>query len=136
MNNITCPNPDCRVAETGKCVEGFQNVSECPHQKLTSKISETQADAADNAETIPEKGRNYVSIASGDLLTIDEANDVLCESVSRVITVIGPHDSGKTTFILSLYNAFQHSTFGDWSFGGSFTLPAFEQRSHLASAAC
>ncbi len=34
MEGVKCSNPDCRVSETGKCVEGF-SLGECPHQKKT-----------------------------------------------------------------------------------------------------
>ncbi|RJR40218.1 MAG: hypothetical protein C4576_20180 [Desulfobacteraceae bacterium] len=131
--NISCPNPDCRVAETGKCVEGF-NVEECPHQK--SAVAEPESPdqhASSDASGTQERPSDFF-VASGNILTIAEATNVLRSGTTRVITIIGPSKSGKTTFGVSLYDAFQNGTFDRWSFGGSLTLPAFEKRCHLARA--
>ena len=81
-------------------------------------------------------GRVNIPVASGDILTIDEATAVLRRGPTRVVAVIGPVKSGKTTFELSLYDAFQYRPFGRWSFAGSLTLRAFEERCHPARAGC
>jgi hypothetical protein len=132
---LTCPNPDCRIAETGKCVEGF-TVGECPHQKAATTPPEKPDLEANSIEPVIEMGASDVLVASGDILTIDEATDVLCSGPTRVLAVIGPLDAGKTTFGVELYAAFQDGPFDRWSFGGSLTLTAFEKRGHLARAAC
>lgn len=137
MEEHVCPNPDCRVSETGKCVEGF-SVGECPHQKKAvtndSPLDDGNIDTQQKQPAeiiIPER-----SVASGEILNIDEATDILRSGPTRVMAVIGPYKSGKTTLGISLYDAFQHSPFGRWSFSGSMTLPAFEKRCHLARCEC
>lgn len=135
MSELTCRNPDCRISETGKCVEGL-DISECPHQQIEVLATEVLAPEVitNIPETKPEPEQVDVIIASGDILSINDATDVLRAGSSRVITVIGPQDAGKTTFGLSLYDAFQNGPFNDYNFAGSLTLPAFEQRCHNARA--
>jgi len=137
MENLTCPNPDCKVAETGKCVEGFP-VGECPHH-LKTVSSESSPDAS-SIETVQEQASetnlSETSIASGEILSIDEATDILRRGLTRVMTVIGPNKSGKTTLGISLYDVFQHGPFDRWRFSGSMTLPAFEKRCHHARSEC
>ncbi|MFZ2960965.1 MAG: hypothetical protein WA705_29140 [Candidatus Ozemobacteraceae bacterium] len=132
---ISCPNPDCRVGETGKCVEGFE-ISQCPHQKPASTIPKTTDFPREYDKALPEKDPDEIPLLRGETLTIDEASDVLCGWPSRVLAIIGPLDSGKTTLCLSLYQAFQEGPFGPWNFGGSITIPAFEKRGHLSQAEC
>jgi hypothetical protein len=137
MKALNCSNPDCRVSETGKCVEGF-SLGECPHQTNTAinasplVIDDTDTHQHQPSERIvPER-----SIARGEILNIDEATDILRSGPTRVMALIGPMKSGKTTFGISLYDAFQNSTFDRWSFSGSMTLPAFEKRCHLSRFEC
>lgn len=125
---LECKTPGCKVSETGKCIEGF-NVKECPHVV-------TVEDTEDNAvpPTSESTEQDEVSIPTGQFLTIEEATDVLCSGQSRVLTVIGPSHSGKTTFSLSIYDAFLRGPFEEWNFSGSLTLPGFELRCHLSRA--
>ena len=53
----------------------------------------------------------------------------------RWIVLAGQVGSGKTTLLTSLYDMFQWSRVGGFRFGGSRTLPGFEQRCHLSRAA-
>lgn len=141
MLRHTCSNPDCRVAETGNCLEGL-GVDECPNctRQSTSTdvdevvVNEVVVDEVEADEVEADVGD--ISICSGDSLSIDEATAVLCSGQTRVVAVVGPSNSGKTTFGLSLYQSFQNGPFHSWSFGGSLTLSAFEERCHHARLAC
>ncbi|MBM9514279.1 TRAFAC clade GTPase domain-containing protein [Desulfogranum marinum] len=142
MTKLTCPNPDCRVAETGKCVEGFP-VKECPHQQKIVSIENHPVADVNNEESQQEPtpasrstSLTETSVASGEILSIGEATDILRKRSTRVLTVIGPNKSGKTTLGISLYDFFQHASFDRWSFNGSMTLPAFEKRCHHARSQC
>jgi len=131
---ITCPNPACRVAETGKCVEGFE-INECPHQKAGAAHPASPVPGA-NDEPVAESNASDVQVFSGDILTIDEATDILRCEPTRVLAIIGPVKSGKTTLGISLYDSFQFGHFDRWKFAGSLTLRAFEERCHPARSAC
>jgi hypothetical protein len=135
IGSITCPNPDCRVAITGKCVEGFE-IGLCPHQKAVNEREKTSNDNVSDEKNVDPKSKTDTPVPGGNILNIDEATDILCSGPSRVVSLIGPKESGKTTLSLSIYEAFQHAPFGRWSFAGSLTLPAFEERCHLSRAKC
>ncbi|MDT4846361.1 hypothetical protein FQZ97_803780 [compost metagenome] len=76
-----------------------------------------------------------MSLPSSETLTFDEASQILCQSESRVIAVIGPSDSGKTSLIASLYDLFQEGPVAEAEFSRSRTLLAFEHTCHDARSA-
>jgi hypothetical protein len=124
---LKCKTPGCKVVETGKCLEGF-TIDECPH---VTKVEDVEEPPPPPPEIIvPDE----VTIPLGRVLNLEGATDVLISGPSRVLTIIGPSRSGKTTFCLSIYDAFQRGSFGPWSFSGSLTLPGFELRCYLSRA--
>ena len=139
-DELVCSNPECKVHESGKCIEGFENIRECPHINLSAKRVEESSDAEKAIDRVDEEADHVdkfspepdTHISSGEGLTVNEAEKVLRNCVTRVISIIGPIGCGKTTLGLSLYEAFQEQPFGEYSFAGSLTLPSFEQRCHLA----
>ncbi|MGO9533905.1 MAG: TRAFAC clade GTPase domain-containing protein [Syntrophobacteraceae bacterium] len=122
------------MAETGKCVEGF-DLSECPNLRAAA-VPKAPEPIVEDDESVTEPVRADVHVGGGEILTIDEAAGVLRNGPTRVLTLIGPQDSGKTTLGVSLYATFQNGPFEHLSFAGSMTLVSFEQRIHLAQAAC
>lgn len=132
--NITCSNPDCRVNETGKCVEGFE-IGECRHVIRKSEVIKEgdislDHDDSDEGEDIEsKKAESDVSIHSGEKLSIYEAVSVLLSHRSEVVAIVGPSNSGKTTFSLSIYNNLVNGDFCEWYFAGSKTLKEFEMSS-------
>lgn len=130
---FVCSNPECNVTETGKCVDGFE-VGECPHAQQDDSTVE-ESDKIPSVELMASAATDdIVDINDGEILSVNSAADILRYGPSRVITVIGPSDAGKTTFALCLYEAFQHGPFDKWEFAGSMTLTAFEMRCHASRA--
>jgi len=127
-NIITCSNPECRVGETGKCVEGLELVA-C--QNYGKAAVEPEKIESDNAE---EKSRTntVVTLSSAAKLTIPEATRILRQRQCKVIAVIGPHDAGKTSLIASMFDLFQEGPVGGVEFASSKTLHAFELACHDA----
>jgi hypothetical protein len=127
---LTCSNPDCRVAETGRCVEGIE-LNTCPHYGLTSD------EYIDEAPEIIEQtsASNSEQLLSGQAWTTTEVSKILCERESRVIAIIGPSEAGKTSLIASLYDLYQLGPIFETEFAGSRTLHAFEYTCHDARAA-
>ncbi|WP_435609811.1 TRAFAC clade GTPase domain-containing protein [Pseudomonas knackmussii] len=126
---IRCANPDCRVSETGRCVEGL-DIESCPHYGQEAEIedenlNDTDGDAEDPGLMLP----------SAETLTVVEATHVLCQGETRVIAVIGPTESGKTSLVASLYDLFQEGPVGEIEFSRSRTLIAFEHTCHDARSA-
>lgn len=135
LTKTKCSNPDCKVAETGKCIEGFE-LGECQHLiKVIDEDDTIQENEDENQLPEEELSRNPIQLNGGSILSLDEATEVLCEGESRVLALLGSVNSGKSTLCLSLYNAFQNGAFEMWNFGGSQTLTAFEERSFLSRAA-
>jgi len=122
---IQCGNPDCKVAEDRKCVEGLP-FDKCPHYGKPP-----QPKAA--AETVADETHGML-LPSGDLLTISDANGVLRRGGSRVIAIVGPKEAGKTTLIASLFELFLRGTIGPYCFSSSRTLYAFERACHPSRA--
>jgi energy-coupling factor transporter ATP-binding protein EcfA2 len=50
----------------------------------------------------------------------------------RMVVLVGPVASGKTTLLNTVNDLFQEGKIGTYSFSGSMTLPAFEERCHLS----
>lgn len=126
---IVCANPDCRVAETGRCVEGLE-LNACPHYGLEPDDAEV-----DGEELNDEDGNQSVMLSSARALSPEDASHVIRQGDSRVIAVLGPSDSGKTSLIASLYDLFQEGPVAGLEFARSQTLHAFEHTCHDARAA-
>lgn len=129
---MLCTNPDCRVADTGACVEGFA-VDACPRYQPHA-IEERSGGAVTQVDRV-ESHAEAVGLAVADALTVEQASALLCASQSRVIAILGPLNSGKTTLIASLYDLFQEAPVEDMEFSRSRTLHAFERACHDARSA-
>lgn len=68
---------------------------------------------------------------SGEGYESGEAKVVTRDASTEVIVLAGPQDSGKTTFLLSLYHTFLAREDYGVRFSGSLTLRGFENRAHL-----
>jgi hypothetical protein len=122
---VQCGNPDCKVAENGKCVEGLA-FDKCPYY---GKPLQPRAAAGTVA------GETHgMLLPSGDLLTVGDANGVLCRGGSRVITIVGPKEAGKTTLIASIFELLLRGAIGPYRFSSSKTLYAFERSCHPSRA--
>jgi hypothetical protein len=128
---VICANPDCHVAEDAKCVEGLE-LDKCP---FYGKSTEETAPPVESGEESEEAKRSGVALDLSTALDGAAASDTLRRSLSRVVGIVGAHDSGKTSLIAGLYDLFQTGTVGNVTFAGSFTLHAFEQVCHDARAA-
>jgi hypothetical protein len=118
------------VAQDGKCLEGFEDLAQCPHFQPGgggTERSETQG----APKTSPEP-RRMVSLPGGAALDSEAASGVTCANISRIVVLVGEEDCGKTTLLTSLYECFQEGPFAGFLFGGSETLVGFEERCHLA----
>lgn len=125
---VQCSNPDCKIAETGKCVEGL-DPSACGNYGKPLRI------LADALEADEGAAPDMVPLPHADRLTPSEARDMLPQARARVIAIVGPHDSGKTSLIAGLYDQLQDGPIVPFAFRGSQTLHAFEQACHDARAA-
>ncbi|MGP1667591.1 MAG: TRAFAC clade GTPase domain-containing protein [Rhodanobacter sp.] len=126
---MICANPDCRIAETGKCVEGL-DTGTCPH------FGHAPAEAGEVATALEKSAASKTVrlLGAGTLTVADTARLVRAGDV-RIIAIIGPSDAGKTSLIASLYDLFQEGPVLGVEYARSLTLHAFEQTCHDARAA-
>lgn len=66
---------------------------------------------------------------SGEALNSREIYGIAAKESTKMIVLVGPVASGKTTMETSLYQLFQNSPVNDFYFAGSYSLQGFEQRS-------
>ena len=128
---LVCANPDCRVAQDGKCVEGHA-LEQCSFFGKTEIVS---LHVVGRDEEQPEAGEQWIELHPGLSLPTELASGVLGGYASRVVGVIGPHESGKTSLIAGLYELFQMGPISDVKFAGTDCLHAFESICHDARAA-
>lgn len=121
---LVCANPDCRIGETGKCVEGMET-DKCPHFGRAPQEATKTADQVSNGIGLP----------AGGTLSIADASKLLRAGEGRVIAVVGPSDAGKTSLIASLYDLFQDGPIAGVEFSGSLSLHELEHVCHDARAA-
>ncbi len=132
-NNHVCSNPDCRVSETGKCVEGMP-LEDCPtygkkKEPLDLKSIEEDTETISDQEDLREE---VVSLPAGEKLKTKTSEQLLKKNKCRVIALIGPTAVGKTTLIATLYDMLGQTTFSGLYFSRSETLIAFEKACHWA----
>ena len=129
---VVCGNSDCRVAENGRCVEGFE-LDACPHYVRDALDQSEGGVVAQNEQG--KGGIESVPLASADALTPSQASELLRTREARVIAIFGPLESGKTSLIASLYDLFQAGPVVGIEFARSRTLHAFERTCHDARSA-
>ena len=119
-----CANPDCQVATDGRCVEGVSDLKVCPHYGRAVLIIE------DTRPEGPAAVGRGLRLPDAEALSVTGAQAVLRNQACSVIAIIGPHDSGKTSLIGSIYDLLQHGPVGGYAFAGSTTLHSFERACH------
>lgn len=101
--------------------------SETEGSETTLEQSESPTEVTDS-----EPLEAPVTVRTGQPLDASAAQAITRKGRSIVVLLAGPVASGKTTLIVSLYDAFQQDPYSDYDFRGSLTLPAFEERGFYA----
>lgn len=127
----TCSNAACSFGSDSKCVEGYA-LDECPH---LSAPSVKDIAVVEEHKVEPEPARKVMSLAAGLALQRADASEMQRRHVSRVIGLVGPNESGKTSLIAGLYDLFQAGPVAGVGFAGSTTLVGLEKTCHDARAA-
>lgn len=131
----TCSNPDCKVAETGKCVETYA-LDECPHYGRPSVTDiEPVDEVVEDAHTPEDTGPPAIPLPLGEALDRADASALQRRRLSRAVGVVGPHFAGKTSLMASVYEMLQEGSVSGYTFAGSSTLIGFEMICHDARAA-
>jgi hypothetical protein len=129
---IVCANRECRIAQGGKCVEGHDDLAKCPfYGRDPEEIDDEQHDEGQ------EVADTFDGIHLPEALPLDSGGSdrILAMLSSRMICVIGVHDSGKTSVIAGLFDLFQLGAVSECTFAGSSTLHGLETICHDARVA-
>ena len=135
-----CSNPDCRIRETGACVDGHEDLTACPF--YSREMAETDPDGpVEESETStpsvsPEMNQrpSLVEISRAEALNLRETATLLSARPAAVVSIVGPVGAGKTSLIASAYDLFQTGGLDDLYFAESRTLLGFEKICHPARA--
>src|SRR3546814_8204927 len=102
--DIRCANPECQIAESGKCVEGLDR-SECPH------FGHEMVQLSEAVDAIPvDEPAVGTRLSAGIALSPDGALAVLRRAETRVAALLGPRATGKTRLLASIYTRFKTGT--------------------------
>lgn len=121
---VQCANPDCKIAAGGRCLEGFSEATACPqYGKALVIVASTDPTPTKSLPT-------GVRLPHAESLSLSETTHLVRQGPSNVISLVGPHDSGKTSLIAGMYDLLQRGTVGGYAFAGSSTMHAFERACH------
>jgi hypothetical protein len=128
---LPCRFAGCTFGQPGgKCVNGISNpVDECPDYdpEVVGSPADPEIAKASATETSKSGG---VPLHPSSALDERLAYEITRASPTRVVVISGIAKSGKTTLITSIYDRFNDGRIGDYSFGGSRTIHAFEEWCH------
>lgn len=130
-----CNKDGCQFAQTGVCVEGHEPSSSCPNLTHVDDDLDIYIDEqAENSASEEEDGSDHeiVTLPSGESLAPSDVAQFLCWRPATIVAIVGDANSGKTTFLHTIYDRFLRGSFAGFSFAGSRTLLAFERISHLS----
>lgn len=131
-----CSKPDCTVGTTGTCAEGHDPLQSCPNYGSGSSTAVTADDPdGDDYGGEPEAAEEArVALSLGETLNAEEVDKFLRWRDATMIAVVGDSFSGKTTLGCAIYDRFLKGPFAGLEFVGSWSLVAFERRSHYSRA--
>lgn len=90
-------------------------------------FADSTEELENNGESVTETVNNF-TLPSGDALDEEELYLLTAKKSTRIIYVLGPVGSGKTTFESMIYECFLKNIDDELLFAGSETLLGFEQR--------
>lgn len=143
---IQCAEPECDVATSGVCVNGFTPSSTCPHFSQITTVglsrdpSDITTETKPNVLVAPEPRVDsshstaeasvcaMLPLYSGLELSDEEAQLITQNRPTKLVVFAGMHDCGKTTLAAEIMHALQAGPLGNYLFASSRTLVAFDQR--------
>lgn len=132
LRPLRCRHPDCTLPEGGRCAreaEFADPLAECDELERTSATEALPASvrgaslppspADTDTDAAPWRGRN---------LTLNEAETMVRRSPARLLSVLGPHDAGKTSLMASFFLQIASGQYGafPYRFASSRTLYGFQ----------
>src|ERR1700720_4490603 len=119
-----CSLPTCGLKDGLNCDLGHFRPGDCTHFKSVSPqpvdvVGETSVEGDESGQRLPWTGRAF---GLNDIMLVSARAPV------SLIGLIGPFNSGKTTFLTSLFAHFSETGLvGKHSFAGSYTIDAWSR---------
>ncbi|CNI41848.1 MULTISPECIES: TRAFAC clade GTPase domain-containing protein [Yersinia] len=107
---------------------------------MTNQLNEedTDVDVFEQPESVKvqvaDPSQAWVSLPASTMLTVEEADQLLCWRDASIITIVGERNGGKTTLVTEIYGRFLHGAFANTYFCHSLTLMGFERKSFHSRA--
>lgn len=100
---------------------------------MTEEEEDTDLDVFDRTkqEQAAPKEKDWVDLPHADLLSVEDADELMRWRPANLVAVVGERDAGKTTLVAELYERFLRAPFAGFMFAGSRTLTGFEKRCYL-----
>ena len=125
-----CSNGACEYESTGKCVEGTA-LEECSYLGVAQTEQEDTEEPSSVVDDISEEADSGDHIIyDAEPLSVEQASAHMKERTTKIITMIGPAEAGKTSIIAEVYDAFQYQAYKQLRFAGSRTLVGLEKICH------
>jgi hypothetical protein len=105
-------------------------LSQTPQNNPVAEAPSVDTPANTTGDRVPVS--DIIDLPRGKELTEASAVALAKARPVRWVVIAGPVRSGKTTLLTSIYELFQWGKVPNYIFAGSTTLPAFEERCHLA----
>ncbi len=105
-----------------------EQIEETSDQSLEDLNSDGLVPRQDEGDTED----NLIYLYDGLSLSNDEVASISACEETLLYVVAGPHESGKTTLIASIWELFSISSLADFIFAGSKTLAGLERRCHYS----
>jgi len=110
-----CSNPDCPAPIS--CHDGHDNHTECPNWLKNNMIK-----TRDPKETSRKRPKSS-QVWTGDVLKVDDVNQISYRNTPIVIGLAGKAKAGKTTFLSMLYTLLLNGErFSNFGFAGTKTI--------------
>lgn len=104
-----------------------ENIDEILNDEIDIEKSEKEENVIEDDAEIILPITDY-QICSGEALSCKEVYQIAAKENTKMVVLVGPAGSGKTTIETSIYQMFQNSPVGKLFFAGSNTLQGYEQR--------
>lgn len=122
--------PECTVAQTGKCLRN-NDPDTCPNRQ-SFDVSASLADLPSATAPPLSKPKSNPQFPGSLTLSPAQARKLMGQRYCHVIGIIGAPDAGKTAAIVSLYLLLSHGQLRGWTFGDSLSLRALDEVSQGA----
>lgn len=122
-----CPQENCTVGTTGKCLLNHEPAESCPHYRALTGTLDTSGEE----ELLPEPEQNP-TFSSSNTLTEDRLSKIMGGRYCTMVGIVGPPDSGKTAALVSLYLLLSHGRLQGFEYADSHSLMAFDEISRGA----